>query len=56
MRVQWRIQDLWKGGAGNPISAMPRQAWKSRSGGGGGGGDSGVTSKTNNDNNKIKKI
>ena len=35
---QWRIQDLWKGRAGNPNSAMPRQAWKSRSEGGRGGG------------------
>ena len=35
---QWRIQDLWKGRAGNPNAAMPRQAWKSRSAGGGGGG------------------
>ena len=41
IRVQWRIQDFWKGRAGNPNAVMPRQAWKSRSAGGGGGGGGG---------------
>ena len=34
---QWRIQDLWKGRAGNPNSARPEKVAR-RGGGGGGGG------------------
>ena len=32
--TQWRIQDLWKGRAGNAHALMPRQAWKVDGGGG----------------------